>query len=117
MAIRSSLHCAGFRFRKDLLIRTEERKCRPDVVFTRVKLAVFIDGCFWHLCPQHGHIPTTNMSYWESKLKKNIERDALDTAALERSGWKVLRIWEHTPVQEASDMIIAILKKLVPSNY
>lgn len=112
IAIRSLLHKSGFRFRKDLLIRTAERKCRPDIVFTRARLAVFLDGCFWHLCPEHGHIPKSNVTYWEPKLKRNRERDRLDTLALESEGWKVLRIWEHTPVQEAVDFIATRLQAI-----
>lgn len=107
LLVRSALHRLGLRFRKDYVIKTVSRKCRPDIVFTRIKLAVFIDGCFWHLCPEHGHIPKSNSSYWETKFKKNCERDSLDTLALEDSGWNVLRIWEHISIQEATGLIIS----------
>lgn len=116
MLVRSELHRMGLRFRIDHVIKTDGRKCRPDIVFTRIKLAVFIDGCFWHLCPDHGHIPKSNISYWETKLKRNCERDALDTIALENCGWNVLRIWEHFSIQEAIKMIISKRLSLLPST-
>lgn len=61
--IRSSLHKLGYRFRKDFLIKVNNRAIRPDIVFTKYKIAIFVDGCFWHLCPQHGHIPKSNIRY------------------------------------------------------
>lgn len=107
--IRSSLHRLGYRFRKDLAIKAENRKPRPDIVFTKKKVAVFIDGCFWHYCPQHGHIPKSNVKYWDAKLKRNAHRDSLDTKDLQRAGWTVLRIWEHTPIDKAVDEIVKSL--------
>jgi len=104
--IRSCLHKAGYRFRKDFKINTANRSCRPDIVFTRQKLAIFIDGCFWHFCPDHGNIPRTNTNYWKDKLTRNMARDKLDTAALISDGWKVIRIWEHMPPDEAFRLIV-----------
>jgi len=68
---------------------------RPDFVFPRLKLAVFVDGCFWHACPQHATKPQGNASFWRKKLAGNRRRDALVTRRLRRAGWRVLRIWEH----------------------
>lgn len=68
---------------------------RPDIVIHRFKTAIFVDGCFWHGCPEHGHIPKSNREYWEGKLRKNMGRDEKNTKLLESQGWKVLRIWEH----------------------
>lgn len=68
---------------------------RPDFVFPRARLAVFVDGCFWHGCPKHGRKPTSNLAYWIPKLKRNKERDASVSRQLSRAGWKVIRIWEH----------------------
>ena len=96
LALRSELHAMGYRFRKDFPIRADDgRLIRPDIVFTRYRVAIFIDGCFWHSCPIHGRQPTSNASYWLPKLEGNAARDREQTAALESAGWTVLRFWEH----------------------
>lgn len=95
VAVRSALHRAGLRFRKDLPVPVQGGRVRPDVVFTRARLAVFIDGCFWHSCPVHGTRPRANADFWAAKLKRNNERDRRDTGRLEEAGWTVLRVWEH----------------------
>lgn len=94
-ALRSHLHRRGLRFRKDLLLRLGQVRVRPDVVFPRAKVAVFLDGCFWHCCPQHGRIPGANRGYWEPKLARNVARDREANEALHAAGWTVLRVWEH----------------------
>ena len=68
---------------------------RPDFSDKRRKIAVFIDGCFWHGCPKHYKKPKSKRGYWLPKIRKNAERDKKVSAALKRSGWKVIRIWEH----------------------
>lgn len=68
---------------------------KPDFVFRRHRLAVFVDGCFWHGCPCHCRMPSSNQAYWAPKLAKNKARDKVVTAALRKRGWRVLRIWEH----------------------
>jgi len=68
---------------------------RPDFVFRAQKLAVFVDGCFWHRCPLHGAKPAANAEFWEKKLTGNVLRDQRATRALEAAGWKVVRVWEH----------------------
>ena len=78
---------------------------RPDVVFTRRRVAVFVDGCFWHVCPQHGRQPTTNEWYWTPKLRRNLDRDARVNAALAAAGWTVVRVWEHVSPSEAVEVI------------
>lgn len=97
MLVRSQLHRLGLRFRKNHYIRLDdgERGVRPDIVFTRWKVAVFIDGCFWHMCPLHGMIPRSNEGYWRPKLEGNVCRDRKSTRRLEAAGWRVLRYWEH----------------------
>lgn len=94
-ALRSALHRAGLRFRKDIPVAVEGGRVRPDIVFTRARLAVFVDGCFWHSCPQHAARPRTNAAFWAAKLDRNMRRDERDTGRLEQAGWGVLRIWEH----------------------
>jgi DNA mismatch endonuclease, patch repair protein len=105
--VRSGLHRAGLRFRKNLMIRLPDRSVRPDIVFTRAKLAVFIDGCFWHQCPEHGNVPRTNVDYWVPKLRRNVERDRATDAALEIAGWRVIRAWEHEPVERTVERVLA----------
>ncbi len=100
--LRSALHKLGYRYRKDMLLRLPgEVRVRPDIVFTARKLAVFVDGCFWHVCPQHGRQPTTNEWYWTPKLRRNMERDVRANDALESAGWSVVRIWEHETLEDA----------------
>ena len=68
---------------------------RPDFVFRKERLVVFVDGCFWHQCPQHSRIPVNNRIFWKRKLGKNVQRDRLVTKELRAKGWRVLRVWEH----------------------
>lgn len=68
---------------------------KPDFVFPKFKLAVFVDGCFWHGCPKHATKPANNRAFWQRKLAGNKKRDALVTRTLRRAGWRVLRVWEH----------------------
>ncbi|MDB6123163.1 MAG: mismatch repair protein Vsr [Pedosphaera sp.] len=74
---------------------------KPDFVFRREKLAIFVDGCFWHGCPQHGRKPSTNRSYWLPKLRRNQKRDAEVKRALSKAGWIVVRLWEHDLADES----------------
>ncbi|WP_267893971.1 very short patch repair endonuclease [Gordonia iterans] len=111
-ALRSALHRQGMRFRKDLPIRTADRLVRPDIVFTRQKLAVFVDGCFWHSCPVHGRLPTTNTEYWTPKLATNARRDVAQRASLEAEGWTVLRLWEHEDPEEAASVVVVAINQL-----
>lgn len=101
VVIRGLLHRRGHRFRKDYPIRGTGRRIRADIAFPRQMVAVFVDGCFWHRCPQHGHYPKSNQEYWRPKLDRNRQRDELHTRRLAESGWVVVRVWEHTPVEEA----------------
>ncbi|MEA2361294.1 MAG: mismatch endonuclease, patch repair protein [Thermoleophilaceae bacterium] len=110
--VRSLLHARGLRFRVDLPIRLHGmRPIRPDVVFTRQRVAVFLDGCFWHGCPQHGQRPgVSNEHYWSPKIAGNRERDARHSAALEAAGWRVLRYWEHEPAEDVAATIASAVK-------
>lgn len=107
--LRSALHQQGYRFRVDLPVRAGDRTVRPDIVFPRVRVAVFVDGCFWHRCPRHGVKPHHNSAYWQAKLDRNVERDRLVTCALQAEGWNVLRIWEHTPTATAAALVVDAL--------
>ncbi|GAA3694560.1 hypothetical protein GCM10022399_08920 [Terrabacter ginsenosidimutans] len=79
------------------------------MLFTRAKVAVFVDGCFWHVCPLHSTSPVSNGAWWAAKLERNQQRDAQTAAHLEDLGWKVVRIWEHVPANEAADLVEAML--------
>jgi DNA mismatch endonuclease (patch repair protein) len=102
--VRSLLHANGLRFRVDYPIRVgDARPVRPDIVFTRRKLAVFIDGCYWHGCPEHGiRSGGANASYWGPKIARNQERDAEHASLLESGGWTLLRFWEHDDAQRVA---------------
>ncbi|MFC7278242.1 very short patch repair endonuclease [Paractinoplanes rhizophilus] len=103
--LRSALHVLGFRFRKDFVVKLAGARVRPDIVFTRRKVAVFVDGCFWHVCPLHGRQPTTNEWYWAPKLRRNMERDRRADELLTEAGWSVVRIWEHESLESAVDLV------------
>jgi DNA mismatch endonuclease (patch repair protein) len=103
--VRSILHSRGRRFRKHAPIRTDERLIRPDIVFTRARVAVFVDGCFWHRCPVHGNEPRLNTAYWGPKLERNVARDRAVDAALAGAGWTVIRAWEHEQPETVADRV------------
>jgi len=113
-SVRSRLHAAGMRYRVDLPIRLPGfRPIRPDIVFTKRRIAVFCDGCFWHGCPEHGLRPQIrNGAYWTPKIAGNRQRDARHTAALEAAGWTVLRFWEH----EDPDVIASAITEAVRTS-
>lgn len=100
LALRSLLHQAGMRFRVDLPLPFNRRR-RADIVFTRVGLYVFVDGCFWHGCPDHFVLPATRRDFWRAKIDGNRMRDADTDRRLIESGLFVLRVWEHQPAAEA----------------
>lgn len=110
VVLRSALHQLGLRYRKDFRLDLDGVKVRPDVVFTAKKVAVFVDGCFWHVCPEHGREPTTNEWYWTPKLRRNMERDQAANAALAAAGWNVVRVWEHEPLVAAVEAVVVALK-------
>lgn len=109
LRVRSELHRRGYRFRKDLRLDLGTVKPRPDIVFTRWKVAVFIDGCFWHACPEHSAPPRNNTGYWGPKLDGNVARDRRYDAALEGAGWIVVRAWEHEETSVTVERIEAAL--------
>jgi DNA mismatch endonuclease (patch repair protein) len=111
VALRSALHAAGLRFRKHYR-PVKGSRCEVDVAFTRWKVAVQFDGCFWHGCPQHATRPATNEAWWAAKLDANIARDRRNDELLTHAGWKVLRFWEHEQV----DHIVATVREAVTSE-
>jgi len=111
MLVRRELFRRGRRFRVDYRLAPPAR-IRADIVFTRVRIAVFIDGCFWHGCPFHGTTPKTNQGYWVPKLEANRARDEAATELLDEEGWTVLRFWEH----EAVDDVVAVIETAVTAG-
>ena len=101
LELRRALHGAGLRFRVDFPLPAIPRR-RADVAFTRVELAVFVDGCFWHDCPQHGTRPKARAAWWAAKLRQNVERDRDTDTRLADAGWTVLRFWEHEDMTQAA---------------
>jgi DNA mismatch endonuclease (patch repair protein) len=109
LAIRSELHRRGLRFRVDRAPLPGLRS-RADIVFGPARVAVYVDGCFWHSCPEHGTKPKANAEWWESKLKRNQQRDAETDRTLREQGWEVVRIWEHEDPVEAADRVEGVLR-------
>jgi DNA mismatch endonuclease, patch repair protein len=101
IALRRAVHALGLRY---FVSRRPIRKVRrtADLVFPRVKLAVFLDGCFWHGCPEHHTVAKTNAEYWAEKVATNRRRDVDTDAKLAGEGWTALRIWEHEPAADAA---------------
>src|SRR4051794_29684341 len=85
--LRSALHRRGFRFRKDFRLTLAKGSVRPDVVFIRLRIVVFVDGCFWHACPKHVARPKSNVDYWDAKLAANVARDRRNDEWLRAEGW------------------------------
>lgn len=108
--VRSALHARGLRFRKDRRFRVSDRWVRPDVVFGPARVAVFVDGCFWHHCPEHATDPRSNSDYWGAKFARNEARDRADDHALTEAGWRVVRVWEHEDPPAAADRVEAALR-------
>ncbi len=109
VALRRELHRQGFRYRKDYRLDLTGARVRPDIAFTARRVAVFVDGCFWHCCPQHGSQPANNTWYWRPKLERNVERDRAADAALTAAGWSVVRVWEHESVEAAVSAVVSAL--------
>jgi DNA mismatch endonuclease, patch repair protein len=107
-AIRSLLHARGLRFRVHRRLLAGSRR-EVDVVFPGARVAVFVDGCFWHGCPEHRTWPRNNADFWRRKIEDNVRRDRDTNARLETEGWTVLRVWEHEAPAEAAARIAAVV--------
>lgn len=109
LALRSELHRHGLRYRVDAR-PVPNLPCRADIVFRPQKVAIFVDGCFWHDCPEHGTTPKKNSSYWSAKIARNAERDRRNDIELNAAGWTVIRVWEHEQSEDAARRIIGTLE-------
>lgn len=110
VALRRILHSRGLRYRLDRPLPGLPRR-RADITFTRQRIAVFVDGCFWHACPEHGTWPKRNDEWWATKIRRNIERDRETDAHLRTYGWTVIRIWEHEAADEAADRVEEVIRR------
>lgn len=110
LAIRSAVHRRGLRYRVDYR-PVEDLRRRADLVFRKAKVAAFVDGCYWHGCPDHWAAPKSNTSYWREKIEGNRARDRDTDQRLRNAGWTVLRIWEHEDPEDAADRIERTVKR------
>ena len=109
LAVRRAAHRLGLRYRVDLRPMPAVRR-RADLVFTRIRVAVFVDGCFWHGCPDHYRAPQRNAEYWTGKVTRNRSRDLETDGLLREAGWCVIRVWEHEDPQEAAARIADLIR-------
>lgn len=108
IAIRRILFARGYRYRVDARPLKQLRR-KADLVFPGRRVAVFVDGCFWHSCPIHGTQAKSNAEWWREKLAGNVRRDGDTDAQLRANGWTVVRVWEHEPAEPAADRIEHVL--------
>jgi DNA mismatch endonuclease (patch repair protein) len=113
VALRRALWAAGLRFR----LRVKTAICVPDLVFKKARVAVFVDGCFWHGCPVHYLRPRSRSDYWAEKLRLNVARDRRQTVALESAAWRVCRIWEHEIAESCSAAAERVLSAITASRW
>jgi len=111
LALRQELHGRGYRYRVDTA-PVPSLRCRADLVFSRERLAVFVDGCFWHGCPQHMSWPKANGDWWRTKISATVSRDRRNDQKLRESGWTVVRVWEHEPVRSAAERVASVIERL-----
>lgn len=112
LAVRRALHRLGLRYLVSIQPEPHLRR-RADIVFTRARVAVFIDGCFWHGCPEHGRSSFNhNGDYWSAKIAANVARDADTTEQLRQAGWLVMRFWEH----EDTAQVVKKVRRVVCAN-
>jgi DNA mismatch endonuclease (patch repair protein) len=109
LRLRSELHRIGLRYRVHVAPLKGVRR-QADIVFPRQRIAVFVDGCFWHSCPEHATFPKANQSWWEGKLQENRRRDGDTDLQLQAAGWESIRVWEHENVQDAAARIEAAVR-------
>ena len=101
LALRRELHRRGMRF----TVNRRDLPGTPDIVLSRARVAIFVDGCFWHACPEHGALPKNNREWWRTKLAANRARDARKDELLREAGWTPVHFWEHTPTDQIADEV------------
>jgi DNA mismatch endonuclease (patch repair protein) len=101
------LHASGLRF----TVNRRDLPGTPDIAFSKAKIAVFVDGCFWHGCSQHGVVPKNNRDWWQAKLEGNRERDERKDAALAERGWLAIHFWEHEAVPDMVSVVTRLWRE------
>lgn len=109
LRLRRTLHARGLRYRLHVPLLKKPRRV-ADIVFRRRKLAIFVDGCFWHGCPQHGTSSKSNAEFWRDKIETNKKRGLDTNKRLTEAGWRVLRVWEHEDAEDAANRIMEALE-------
>lgn len=118
LLLRRELHSRGLRYRVNIRPEVALRRS-ADIVFTKAKVAVFVDGCFWHSCPEHGTVPTANHQWWSQKLSANAARDRDTDLELRKAGWTVIRCWEHEDprlLADAVELVVRTARSTAPSD-
>ena len=110
--LRRSLYAIGLRYR----LHRKELPGKPDIALGPSKVAVFVDGCYWHNCPEHGTIPKNNSEWWKEKFQRNRERDSRNDALLREMGWLPIHVWEHEDPDEAACKIGGIVKNRIDGS-
>ncbi|MDR3548832.1 MAG: very short patch repair endonuclease [Candidatus Pacebacteria bacterium] len=111
--LRSELHSLGLRYRIQVPVLTKPRRI-ADIVFSGPRVAVFVDGCFWHGCPKHASWPKQNAEFWRTKILANRVRDQDTNARLRANGWKVVRVWGHESPETAASRIAKVVRARKP---
>lgn len=115
LELHRALHAAGLRYRVERPVIPGMRR-RADIVFGPAKVAVFVDGCFWHMCPQHATAPKANADWWRQKLERNRERDRDTDQLLLDQGWFPVRVWEHEDMAEAALTVAEVVRRRHPAT-
>ncbi|MYS47754.1 DNA mismatch endonuclease Vsr [Streptomyces sp. SID5998] len=110
IAVRRLLHASGVRYRVNVPVPGMPRRT-IDIAFGKHKIAIFMDGCFWHGCPEHATHPKANSEWWRKKLDRNMSRDVETTGHLTAEGWTVLRFWEHEAPSKVAQQVCEALEK------
>lgn len=109
LSLRKALHARGLRYRLHVPLLTKPRRV-ADIVFASARVAIFVDGCFWHGCPEHASWPKSNAQFWRDKIETNRARDADTDQRLRASGWRVVRVWSHDDAGDAAERIEDIVR-------
>jgi DNA mismatch endonuclease (patch repair protein) len=108
--VSAALFALGLRYFRDRPVQLAGFTVRPDFVFPRRKVAVFVDGCFWHACPDHCRPGKARAEFWATKLARNVERDKQATSVLEAAGWRVIRAWEHEDPESVARKVLHAIR-------
>lgn len=114
LAVRRALHRRGLRYLVDVAPPGTNRRRRVDVLLRGARIALFVDGCFWHSCPEHGQVPKANREWWEVKLRGVVVRDRDTDLQLAAAGWLVVRVWEHDDPEQVADRVVALVAGVRP---